>query len=123
MLETNTAVFRIEDGVVVVRIRPDAYQSVADASENLAASMEMAGGQRRPLLADIRGAQPLDAEARHAYTGQKLVDSFTAIALLVDSSPLGVIMGNVYLRIARPGIPTRIFSDEAQAKAWLSTYR
>ncbi|MGZ3442224.1 MAG: DUF7793 family protein [Polyangia bacterium] len=30
-------------------------------------------------------------------------------------------MGNIYLRVARPGVPTRLFPDEASALAWLNT--
>jgi hypothetical protein len=32
-------------------------------------------------------------------------------------------MGNVYLRVARPGIPTQLFSDEARALEWLTEHR
>ena len=31
-------------------------------------------------------------------------------------------MGNVYLRVARPGIPTKLFSNEAKAVEWLTQY-
>ena len=56
-------------------------------------------------------------------SGQVLIDGFSALALLVDATPFGRMMGNVYLRIARPGIPTQLFSDEARAIAWLSGYQ
>jgi len=78
---------------------------------------------RRPLLIDIRTAQPLDADARHHYSGQTLVDWFSALALLIDASPFGRMMGNACLRIARPGIPTRLFADESQAVKWLNGHR
>ena len=32
-------------------------------------------------------------------------------------------MGNVYLRIARPGIPTQLFTDEQRAVEWLIKHR
>jgi hypothetical protein len=32
-------------------------------------------------------------------------------------------MGNVYVRIAKPGIPTQLFADEAAAMAWLRERR
>jgi hypothetical protein len=32
-------------------------------------------------------------------------------------------MGNVYLRIAQPGVPARLFADEAQALEWLNGQR
>ena len=55
-------------------------------------------------------------------SGQTLVDAFSALALLVDARPLGIMMGNVYFRVARPGIPTRLFTTEADAITWLKGY-
>lgn len=124
MRETDTALVALEaDGVLTVRIRNGAYQSLANAEQNLTAAVRETGGARRPLLIDIRDAEPLDAEVRHYYSGQVLADGFTALALLVDGSPLGRMMGNIYFRVARPGIPTRLFTQPAQAHEWLAAYR
>jgi hypothetical protein len=124
MRETPTALVDLgPDGVLTVRIRDGAHQSLADAEQNLGAALAERGDQRRPLLIDIREAQPLDAEVRHYYSGQVLVDGFSALALLVDASPLGKMMGNVYFRVARPGIPTRLFTQVGQAREWLASYR
>ena len=124
MADTNTAVIHLSvEGLVIVRIRDGAYQSLDDAKTNLATAIAATAGRRRPLLIDIRTAQPLDAEARHLYSGQTLVDGFLALALVVDSSPFGRMMGNVYLRIARPGIPTQLFTDEPRAVEWLIKHR
>jgi hypothetical protein len=121
MIATRTAKIGLSDaGVVVVRINAGAYQSLGDAKENLAAAVSETAGRRRPLLIDIRSARPLEADARHHYSGQTLTERFSAMALLVEASPFGRLMGNVYLRIARPGIPTLLFSDEADAVEWLS---
>jgi len=122
--ETPTALVDLgPDGILTVRIRDGAHQSLADAEQNLGAALAERGGERRPLLIDIREAKPLDAEVRHYYSGQVLVDGFCALALLIDSSPLGKMMGNVYFRVARPGIPTRLFTQVAQAHEWLATHR
>jgi len=107
------------DGVITVSIQPAAKQTLDNAKENLAAALATRDGQRRPLLIDVRGGQPLDAEVRHYYSGQVLVDGFTALGLLVDASPLGLMMGNVYFRVARPGIPTRLFTNAGEANRWL----
>ena len=120
MPDTETADIRLsDDGVVIVRIHDGAAQSVDNARTNLAAAVSATGGRRRPLLVDIRTAQPLDADARHHYSGQALVASFTGIALLIGGNPLGRMMGNIYLRIARPGIPAQLFTEESRAVAWL----
>ena len=124
MRETDTAFVTLDaDGVLIVRIRRDAQQSLADAKQNLTAALEATVGRRRPLLVDISESLPLDAEARHYYSGQVLVDGFTALAMVIDASALGRMMGNIYLRVARPGIPTRLFTATEPAREWLSAYR
>ena len=124
MPATQTArIDRNDQGLLIVRINDGACQSLADAEENLAVAVSETRGTRRPLLIDIRTAQPLDADARHHYSGQTLVERFSALALLVESSPFGRMMGNVYLRVARPGIPTQLFSDETRAVEWLNGHR
>jgi hypothetical protein len=124
MPETHTARIALnEQGVVIVRVNDGAQQPLSAAKENLALAVSETQGRRRPLLIDIRGAQPLEADARHHYSGQTLVERFSALALLIDGSPFGRMMGNVYLRIARPGIPTQLFSEEARALEWLSAHR
>jgi hypothetical protein len=120
---TRTAdIFVLEDGCVATRVRPGVAQTPADAEENLNRAIDACGGVRRPLLVDITRAQPLEAEVRHFYTGMILVRSFLALGVLVETSPFGRMMGSVYLRIARPGVPTQLFSDEARAREWLRRF-
>ena len=122
MRTTRTAVALLDaDGSVVVRIKGGVAQTVDDARANLAAALSEAGGTRRPILIDISRAIPLDAEVRRYYSGRVLADSFTALALLVNASPLGRMIGNVYLRVANTSLPTRLFTDEPSARRWLST--
>jgi hypothetical protein len=124
MLETRTALVGLEaDGVLLVRVREGAYQTLADARDNLAAAVAEAGSRRPPILIDIRRARPLDAEVRHHYSGQVLVESFSALGMLAEASPFGRMMANVYLRVARPGIPTQLFTDEDRAIEWLARFR
>ncbi len=123
MRETRTASINLsDDGVVIVRINAGARQSMTDASENLATAVAVGGGHRRPILVDIRGAQPLAADVRRLYSGQPVADAFVALALLVEATAMGRLMGNVYLSVARLAIPMRLFDDEAQALAWLDRH-
>jgi hypothetical protein len=124
MQETRTAVVDLDaNGSVVVRIRTGAQQTLSDAEANLGAALDQRSGARRPLLIDIRGALPLDADVRRYYSGQVLAGAFTAMALLVNASPLGRMMGNIYLRVANTVIPTRLFQDEPSAHEWLRNHR
>lgn len=122
MTTTRTAHITVEDGgvpIVAVRILPGVAQSLDDARANLDACVWAAGHKRCRLLIDIRKAEIISAEVRHYYSGGKLTEWFTAMALLVEASPMGRVMGNLYLRIARPGVSTRLFTEEAPAMEWL----
>ena len=124
MPETRTALIDLAaTGVVVVRIRNGARQSMTDASENLATAIAVAAGQRRPVLVDIRNAQPLAADVRRQYSNHNVANAFTALALLIDTSPLGRMMGNVYFSVARLPMPMQMFVDELKALEWLDRHR
>lgn len=111
------------EGYIRVEIFTDAKQDIEDAKKNMQACIDVGGGTKRPLLTDIRFCQPLTPEARRYYSGKALNDSFTALAILIESSHFGMMMGNVYLRIAKPGIPTQLFQDDQKAIGWLMRYR
>jgi hypothetical protein len=123
MAETSTARITLDSGIIHVRIRDGALQHPSDARENLGVALSETRGMRRPMLVDITRCRPLEAETRHVYSGHLLVEGFTALALLVEASPLGRMMGNVYLRVARPGIPTQLFTSESGALAWLRDHQ
>ncbi|HVJ20350.1 MAG TPA: hypothetical protein VM686_33275 [Polyangiaceae bacterium] len=108
-----------EQGCITVRVTAGWRQSVDDARQLLATVVSLAAGKRLPLMVDLRKAVPLDPEVRQVYTGPE-VETFRALALLVDTSPFGRVMGSFYLRVARLGTPTQIFTDEAAARAWLA---
>jgi hypothetical protein len=118
VVSTRTARIEvIEDRIVAVRVG-DLVQTVDDARANLDACARLAAPDRKPLLSDLRLAKPLMPEVRRVYSGESLV-AFAAMALLVRSTALGRTMGNIYLKIARPGIPTKLFAQESKALAWL----
>ena len=124
MPDTRTARIELSDAAVVtVRIRRGARQSMSDASDNLAAAMATCNGHRRPLLVDIRNAAPLAADVRRLYSSQHIANAFTALALLIDTSPLGRTMGNVYLAVARLPMPMKMFVEESTALQWLDGHR
>ena len=123
MPETRTA--RIElaaSGIVIARINQGARQSVTDASDYVTTAIRVAEGLRRPILVDIRHAQPLAADVRRLYSGHNVANAFTALALLIEGSPLGRMMGNVYFSVARLPMPMQMFVEERKALEWLERH-
>ena len=66
---------------------------------------------------------PLAADVRRMYSGRNIADAFTALALLIDTSPLGRTMGNVYFSVARLPMPMKMFTEESKALEWLDGHR
>jgi hypothetical protein len=123
MFNTRTARISLtEENYVLVEILPDVDQVLADAQENIRVCLIAAKDKRRPVLVDIRDAKSLTPQVREYYGGAAVTENFSAMALLVSGQPLGIMMGNVYFRVVQPRIPKRLFTDEAEAKAWVLGY-
>lgn len=95
-----------------------------DAHENLKISSSFCEKSRRPILIDVRSANPLTPETRAAYSDTKISKSFSGLAMvsLSNMNSMSRRMVNIYLQVARLSIPTKIFDDIDQAKAWLKNY-
>lgn len=122
-VRTATASIALDEhGLVCARIYPGATQTVVNARENLRAAIELRRGVRRPILVDISGCEPLEPRVRRCYTGKNISTSFTAIAILVEGTSFGKMIANIYLQIASPGIPAKLFHDRLSALAWLRAF-
>jgi hypothetical protein len=119
--ETRTADVYVHDRCVITRVRGGVVQTLADARENLATAGGACDGEKLPLLVDISRSEPLTPDVRHYYSGDRIMTPFACLAILVDATPFSRMMGNVYLRIARPGIPTKLFTVEEEALRWAKT--
>jgi hypothetical protein len=106
-------------GVTVLRFLPDTIQSLQDARENLAMAVKVGFPWLRPLLVDIRVCLPLPGDVRHFYGGHLPAENFMALALLFDPSPLGRMMSQLYLKVGKPTISTRLETNEEAAMGWL----
>ena len=129
MAETRTArIFRHPAGCVIVRVL-GIEQTLEDAQENVAVALELSDGPRSlPLLVDITGTAPLVSEVRHYYVGRALANNFTALGLLVEPSPMGRMLGDVFFRMIQSANdgrtdvgPTKVFVDEPTAIEWLTS--
>lgn len=120
-VKTRTGVTWMDEELGVLRFvyAPGSECSLADAIENVAAQVRVAGGKVRPILCDISRCKSISKEARGHYAATK---AFSALAL-VGGSPIGTIIGNIFLAVyASRSIPTRLFRAEADAVQWLKGF-
>ncbi len=120
-VKTKTGVTWMDEELGMLRFAyaPGSECSLADAIENVAAQLKLAGGKVCPILCDITKCKSISKEARNYYGDTK---SFSALAL-VGGSPIGNIIGNIFIAVhGSRQIPTKMFLREADALHWLKGF-
>ena len=89
------------------------------AREAMKAVDEVNGERRRPLLVAADGPVDMSRGARHVLAEPC---SATRVAVLGQSA-VDQIVVNFMLRLTSPAVPTRLFTSEPAATAWLHSDR
>lgn len=119
---TRTSTVRMEaDMVARVTIFPGAIQTLADAKENVQALETLSQGRPFRAITDIREMRYQDSEARAYYSHPSHTQSLVAVAILVGS-PMSRLIGNFFMGFNKSSTPTRLFTSEAEALAWLKEF-
>ena len=108
----------LERGFVLARLDEGAVMHLEDARECLDATWKVAGEKRRPVLVDMTRMAGEDRAARLYFVSDEAVNKYSAVALLV-ASPVSRVIGTFFLRLSEHKVPTRLFTDEAEAARWL----
>ena len=117
--QTKTAKYwLLENEIVYAKVNEGAEQSLEHARENLKAIYKTAGNKIAPVLIDIRYAKSISAEARAHYAGEEGARVQAACALLIDN-PISKVIGNFFLKLNNPPMPTKLFTNEDKALDWL----
>lgn len=87
----------------------------------MALSLRLTAGRRLPALVDLRSVRSQSAEARAYLTGPEAHRICSAAALVVGS-PISQVVGRFLLHVNRPAAPTRLFTCEREAEAWLAQF-
>lgn len=78
-------------------------------------------GERFVVLADIRQLKSISNEARQYFSGGDAENLHLALAILVENTATRL-LANFFINFHKPTRPTRIFTDEEQAREWLKQY-
>lgn len=122
--EQTSRVARIwvgEDGIARIIHVPGAEVTLADAQETMANYKKINQGKRLPLLIDTKTMKSLSRDARHHYAGEEAAGCASAAAIIIGT-PVSKVLGNFYLGLSNPRLPSRLFSSEDEALEWLKGY-
>jgi hypothetical protein len=105
------------DGLEVIAWQPGFEIDVIRATEAVEAGQEVAGDRERGLLIDMRASGVMNRQARATFAGASAW--VYAVALWVES-PMSRVIANFFLGVSRSPRPTRMFTSEREAVAWLT---
>jgi hypothetical protein len=119
MIETRIFHTSLEPGkYILTKVKPGSEIELEDAKENTAAVIKISGGANFPILVDLREIKSISKEARDHFSMKGRKPNVTAIAMLI-SSPVSRIIGNFFLGLNQPIVPTRLFTSESEAIYWM----
>lgn len=105
-------------GFIQSRVAPLAEIELEHAMENTRKVKAISGDQVYPILVDIRKIRSISKQARDHFAMRDRKPGVVAIAMLV-SSPLSRIIGNFFLGLNQPSVPTKMFTDREMAEKWI----
>lgn len=119
--ESDYASIWFDDGILCTKFSEGIELTFQVVKACVDARIFLSRGQAYPVLLDIRGLKSATGSARKylASMGSTLV---TADALVIGS-PATKTIGNIFIKVDSPPVPTKLFVSEQKAKEWLTQYR
>lgn len=112
--------FIIKEGCVIGTFHSD-FIDLNIAQKITDYRLEVQKGKEYPLLSNIKTVKNTTKQARDFMASKVGCDGVIAAAILIDS-PIGSMIINFFIRVSKPLRPTKIFTDEAEAKKWLAQF-
>ncbi len=109
---------RVGDRILHIKLDNDAVVSLEDMAAYLKCVEEDFGGQKFANLVEFGSLSNVSREARE-FAAKAESNSLTIADAFVLKSLSQRILGNFYLKIDKPVVPTKLFSDVKSARQWL----
>jgi len=110
-----------EDGIARTKVKPGAEIDLEAARQNSIAINSFYTGKKYPLLIDARDVKTMTRDARNQFSTKGRETNTLAFAIMV-SSPLSRVIGNFFMGINKPAVPTRLFDNTTDAEKWLRQF-
>jgi hypothetical protein len=92
------------------------------ATAMVAVESRSTAGENTPMhfVVDARKVKSISKEAREYLASEEGTHNVIATALIFDSD-IGIFLGNFFLKINKPKVPLRIFSNYDEGVQWLNS--
>lgn len=124
VIKTRKAdIFQYDNTIIFIENYKNVHVTLDDAierSEIIKKSYLIEDG-KLSIIADISKVKSVSREVREYYAGKAFKTRYTAVALLTNSS-FGNLIGNFYLKVNNPLVPTKLFTSKDLAIEWIKSF-
>lgn len=118
IFENKYVQYWLEDGIVCVMYREGVLIGTEAAKEVVALRREKFPGNYPYLVYLYTKMDCITPEAKKIFASKEACEGVIRGALLVNSV-INKLLGNTYLKINKPLVPSRLFTDKEEALKWL----
>lgn len=109
------------DGLIQIDVNPEVEVTLEEVIEGTDYIMSVVGDRKFPVLFIANEFSVPSSESRDYLAKKESLPYSLADAYVICSFPQKLI-GNFYLKVNKPGRPTKIFTDKEEAIKWLKTF-
>lgn len=116
--ETDFMLYEKSNGILIARYKPGFFVNLEVAKQIVAERIEFTGKEKVVVLIYDEGLTNVSREAR-LYLASKEANKYIKAGAIINKSPLTSVLGNFFIKLNKPVIPCKLFSNEANAIKWL----
>lgn len=113
--------FWIEDGILHFVYKPNMIIDLKAAEAIVKERLRFQNGVDYPVLCDLRHLKSVDKPARD-FLAQQGSTMALAVALIIEKHYSGR-LSDIFLKTSKPTVPTREFTNMAEALDFLAVYK
>lgn len=110
-----------EDGIARTSVKSGVNITLEFAIENSKVVNDFFINKKFPILIDSRNIKSMNYDARRHFSAQNRETNTNAFAIIIGST-VSRVLGNFYLGINKPVVPTKLFDNEVDATIWLKQF-
>lgn len=110
----------MDEDLLCARYVEDLHMTLEVAKSCVEARLLFSNGRKFALLIDMRGIKSVTPEARKYMAGVGAI--LVKAGAMITGSLLNRTIGNIFLTIDKPSVPSKLFTDEQKARQWLQQY-
>ncbi len=119
-VETVHIKFWKEKGILCCKYAEDTHIDLEIAKHCVQERINFSDQASYPCFVDMRNVKSASKQAREYLAGEGA--KYVKAGALLIGSALTKTIGNIFLSVNKPPVPTKLFTDETEAKEWLKQY-